>query len=64
MPPVIRVGRSSSPRKNRPENCIIQAARLNGQPWNFDQLPHDILVKGGTLELELGPKPNEAWGVE
>jgi predicted alpha-1,2-mannosidase len=49
---------------NRPENCYIQSAKLNGQPWNSYQLAHDILTKGGTLELELGPQPNKAWGTK
>lgn len=49
-------------KNNRPEHGYIQSARLNGQPWNSFQIPHDIVVNGGTLELELGPRPNESWG--
>lgn len=49
-------------KNNAPENVYIQSATLNGEPWTSCQLPHDLFVKGGTLELELGPKPNKAWG--
>lgn len=49
-------------RNNCPEHCYIQAARLNGQPWNSFQIPHAVVANGGTLELELGPRPNESWG--
>jgi putative alpha-1,2-mannosidase len=57
-------GRSFSitTRNNRPENVYIQSARVNGEPWNSFQLPHELLAKGGTLELELGPQPNRNWG--
>jgi len=51
-------------KNNRPENIYIQSARLNGQPWNSFQLPHDLFARGGTLELELGPQPNLSWGME
>ena len=49
-------------KNNRPENCYIQSARLNGKPWNSYQVPHEVFTKGGTLELDLGPKPNLEWG--
>jgi lysophospholipase L1-like esterase len=45
-----------------PENRYIQSAMLNGKvldkPWFY----HEDLVKGGTLEFEMGPVPNENWG--
>ncbi len=51
-------------KNNSPENCYIQSARLNDRPWNSYRLPHEALVEGGALELDLGPLPNKAWGVE
>lgn len=51
-------------RNNGPDNCYIQSARLNGKPWNSFQMPHDVFVSGGSLELDLGPRPNKSWGVE
>jgi putative alpha-1,2-mannosidase len=51
-----------STRNNRPDNVYIQSARLNGKAWNSFQVPHESFVRGGTLELELGPQPNKVWG--
>ncbi|TWU39687.1 GH92 family glycosyl hydrolase [Novipirellula artificiosorum] len=45
-----------------PENIYIQSAKWNGEPLQTCWLPHKELVKGGTLELDLGPNPNKAWG--
>ncbi|MBL7040765.1 MAG: GH92 family glycosyl hydrolase [Pirellulaceae bacterium] len=49
-------------RNNSAENQYIQSAVLDGQslerPWFY----HRELVDGGTLELQLGPEPNKAWG--
>ncbi len=49
-------------RSNAPEHRYIQSAKLDGKalkkPWFF----HRELVDGGTLELEMGPSPNRAWG--
>ncbi len=47
---------------NSAENRYIQSAELNGEDWQSFQIPHDRFVKGGTLELELGPTPNKEWG--
>jgi predicted alpha-1,2-mannosidase len=46
-----------------PENTYIQSARLNGKEWNSFQLPHSVFAAGGSLELTLGPVPNEKWGL-
>ena len=42
-------------------NCYIQSAKLNGKPLNSWWILQRDVVRGGTLELELGPQPNEAW---
>ena len=47
-----------------PDNRYIQSAKLNGKEWNSFQFSFADFAKGGTLELELGPEPNKAWGVE
>lgn len=49
-------------RNQSPENVYIQSATLNGQPHETCWLSHKDLVKGGTLELILGPEPNREWG--
>jgi len=43
-------------------NKYIQSAKLNGQPWNKTWFTHDAIVNGGTLELEMGNRPNKQWG--
>ncbi|MEX6687972.1 GH92 family glycosyl hydrolase [Danxiaibacter flavus] len=47
---------------NSPENKYIQNAKLNGKPYNKCYIMHEDIAKGGTLELEMGSKPNEHWG--
>jgi len=51
-----------STKNNRPENVYIQSARWNGQPWDSFQISHEMIAKGGTLELDLGPEPKTTWG--
>jgi len=45
-------------------NKYIQRAELNRNPLNTPFITHDQIMAGGTLMLELGPKPNKQWGVE
>ncbi|WP_411031228.1 GH92 family glycosyl hydrolase [Spongiimicrobium sp. 3-5] len=44
------------------KNIYVQSAKLNGQtlgkPWFY----HKDLIKGGSLILKMGPKPNKKWG--
>jgi predicted alpha-1,2-mannosidase len=44
------------------ENRYIQSASLNGAPLHRPWFTHEALVGGGSLILEMGPKPNKAWG--
>ncbi|MFH5883646.1 GH92 family glycosyl hydrolase [Halalkalibaculum sp. DA3122] len=46
------------------ENVYIQSARLNGKPLNRYWIRHEEIVEGGELTLEVGPEPNEKWGVK
>ncbi len=43
-------------------NKYIQRASINGKPLNKPEFTHEQLMNGGTLELEMGPKPNKQWG--
>lgn len=43
-------------------NKYIQSATLNGKVLNTPWFTHEQLVNGGKLELQMGPKPNKAWG--
>lgn len=43
-------------------NKYIQSARLNGKELNTPWIDHEDIANGGTLELEMGSKPNRSWG--
>ncbi len=45
-------------------NMYVQKATLNGRALNSFKFPASELLKGGSLELEMGAAPNEKWGVE
>ena len=42
-------------------NKYIQSATLSGKPWNKPWFEHKDMVNG-TLVLDMGPRPNTAWG--
>jgi predicted alpha-1,2-mannosidase len=44
-------------------NKYIQSAVLNGKPLNSFKFPASELLKGGSLKLQMGPKPNKDWGI-
>jgi predicted alpha-1,2-mannosidase len=44
------------------KNKYIQSAELNGKPWNKPWFDHAAIVDGSTLVLQMGPRPNLAWG--
>jgi predicted alpha-1,2-mannosidase len=46
------------------QNIYVQSAKLNGEPINRPWITHAEIVKGGTLELEMGILPNEKWGTD
>jgi predicted alpha-1,2-mannosidase len=43
---------------NAPENMYVQRATLEGAPLTRSYLTHAEIVRGGTLELEMGPQPS------
>ncbi len=43
-------------------NIYIQSVKLNGKPYTRNYLTHDDLLRGGMLELTMGPVPNREWG--
>ena len=49
-------------RNNSETNKYIQSARFNGAELNSPWFTHRQLTDGGTLELQMGPKPNKLWG--
>ena len=46
------------------ENVYVQKASLNGKALNRFWFQAADLLKGGSLILEMGPKPNIHWGVD
>jgi predicted alpha-1,2-mannosidase len=45
------------------ENYYIQSARLNEEPLNACRIKFADIVRGGKLELVMGPEPNKNWGI-
>ena len=45
-------------------NSYIQSATLNGKPLTNNWISHQQVMNGGTLTLEMGPRPNLNWGVK
>ena len=45
-------------------NKYVQRAVLNGKPLCSFFFPAKEVLKGGTLELWMGPEPNKQWGCE
>ena len=41
------------------ENIYIQSVRLNGKPYTRSYIMYDDIVRGGTLEFQMGPKPSD-----
>lgn len=50
-------------KNNAAKNEYIQSALLNGKPINRAWIYHEEIVKGGTLQINLGPQPNTSWGL-
>ena len=44
------------------KNKYIQRAELNGKTWTRPWFEHSDLINGGTLILQMGSRPNKAWG--
>lgn len=50
-------------RNTNKKNVYVQSAILNGKPLNTFWFNSSELLKGGTLVLEMGDKPNKKWGI-
>jgi predicted alpha-1,2-mannosidase len=44
-------------------NKYVQSATLNGKPLDNFWFRSSELLRGGKLILQMGPKPNTAWGI-
>ncbi|QRR01333.1 GH92 family glycosyl hydrolase [Dyadobacter sandarakinus] len=47
---------------NSPANLYIQRAKLNGKAYDKCYLDYKDISAGGTLELTMGPEPNQQFG--
>ena len=47
---------------NSMENIYIQSVKLNGQEYAKTYITYADIMNGGTLEIEMGPLPNEGFG--
>jgi predicted alpha-1,2-mannosidase len=47
---------------NSAKNIYIQSVTLNGKPWPNTWILHKDLIKGGTLKIVMGSKPNTNFG--
>jgi predicted alpha-1,2-mannosidase len=50
-------------RNNTKQNVYIQSSILNGANYTKNYITYDDIVKGGTLELEMGSYPNKNRGI-
>jgi predicted alpha-1,2-mannosidase len=47
---------------NSPENIYIQSVELNGKAHDFSFISHEDIMRGGTLKIRMGSKPNYDFG--
>ncbi|MBC9911154.1 GH92 family glycosyl hydrolase [Chitinophaga varians] len=47
---------------NSKENIYIQSIKLNGKPYTKSFITHQDLLKGGTMVVTMGNKPNVNFG--
>ena len=45
---------------NSPENCYIDAMKVNGKKYSRSYLTHDQLINGGTIIFDMSDQPNKA----
>ncbi len=47
---------------NNAQNKYIQSVNFNGKPYTQSWLNHNDLLKGATVNFNMGPSANKAWG--
>lgn len=45
------------------KNIYIHSVTYNGEPWTKSYITHDMIMKGGVLEFEMGKTPKKSWGL-
>ena len=51
-------------RNNSSKNIYVQKISLHGMPYAKTYLTYKDIMNGGTLDIEMGEKPNVQWGAE
>jgi predicted alpha-1,2-mannosidase len=49
---------------NSAENKYIQKIILNGKPYTKSYILHKAIIAGGNIQIYMGNKPSETWGVK
>jgi putative alpha-1,2-mannosidase len=49
-------------KDNSKENIFVQSVKLNGKPYTKSYIMYQDMMKGGTLELQMGNQPSK-WGI-
>ncbi|MBT0811578.1 GH92 family glycosyl hydrolase [Litoribacter ruber] len=49
-------------KDNSPENIYVQSMKWDGQEYTRNYFHHKDLIKGGVLEIQMGPSPSPDWG--
>ncbi|MBS9523827.1 GH92 family glycosyl hydrolase [Litoribacter alkaliphilus] len=49
-------------KDNSPENIYVQSMKWDGQEYTRNYFHHKDLIKGGVLEIQMGPSPSPYWG--
>jgi predicted alpha-1,2-mannosidase len=47
---------------NGPQNIYVQSIMLNGKKYNNAYITHEEMMKGGTMKIMMGSKPNYNFG--
>lgn len=50
-------------KNNSDKNIYVQSAKLNGRKLTKSYISYEDIMKGGKLELTMGPKPSK-WGTK
>jgi len=48
---------------NSTENIYIQSIELNGKKYSHGYIYHSDIMKGGTMRIRMGPKPNVDFAI-
>jgi len=49
---------------NSAGNKYIQSILFNGKPYSRSYFLHSAFIKGGTMQIKMGPGPSASWGVD